>query len=206
LKHYEPTYTPLILIKDFPVVPRAWQEMPWCGRSQHNKQTNKPNSALKETKNPARYYYNSRTNLKFQHKAKISSFKNPHIRKIDLLLLPRGPKSLKLPRWKVPNKRPHDEPAPTMGRGTCTYLSEALLLRAILRFIHNWVIRKHPVDGAMVGAGWLWPPLSCVSWRTRTQWKKVFCSCTIHPSIHPSTIYGGPFVVAGPLWWSQFGQ
>jgi hypothetical protein len=29
------------------------------------------------------------TNLKFQHKPKISSLKNPHI-KIDLLLLPRG--------------------------------------------------------------------------------------------------------------------
>jgi hypothetical protein len=25
---------------------------------------------LKETKNPSRYYYNSRTNLKFQHKPK----------------------------------------------------------------------------------------------------------------------------------------
>jgi hypothetical protein len=33
--------------------------------------------------------YNSITNLKSQHKPKISSFKNPHI-KIDLLLLPRG--------------------------------------------------------------------------------------------------------------------
>jgi len=33
--------------------------------------------------NPSRYYYNSIvTNLKFQHKqAKISSFKNPHIKK-----------------------------------------------------------------------------------------------------------------------------
>jgi hypothetical protein len=37
--------------------------------------------------NPSSYYY-SRTNLKFQTQAKISSFKNPHI-KIDLLL-PRG--------------------------------------------------------------------------------------------------------------------
>jgi hypothetical protein len=36
--------------------------------------------------NPSRYY-NSPTNLKFQHKLKISSFKNPHI-KVDLL--PRG--------------------------------------------------------------------------------------------------------------------
>ncbi len=38
--------------------------------------------------NPSRYYQNSVTNLKFQHKPKISSFKNPHI-KIDLLLLLR---------------------------------------------------------------------------------------------------------------------
>jgi hypothetical protein len=44
----------------------------------------------KGNQNPSRYYYNSIiTNLKFQHKPKISSFKNPHI-KIDLLLLPRG--------------------------------------------------------------------------------------------------------------------
>jgi hypothetical protein len=41
----------------------------------------------KRNQNHARYH-NSLTNLKFQHKAKISSFKNPHI-KIDLLLLPR---------------------------------------------------------------------------------------------------------------------
>jgi hypothetical protein len=42
---------------------------------------------LKRNQNPPRYY-NSITNLKFQHKPKIPSFKNPHI-KIDLLL-PRG--------------------------------------------------------------------------------------------------------------------
>jgi hypothetical protein len=42
----------------------------------------------KETKNTSRYH-NSIINLKFQHKPKISSFKNPHI-KLDLLLLPRG--------------------------------------------------------------------------------------------------------------------
>jgi hypothetical protein len=40
----------------------------------------------KRYQNPSRYY-NSITNLQFQHKAKISYFKNPHI-KIDLLLLP----------------------------------------------------------------------------------------------------------------------
>jgi hypothetical protein len=38
-------------------------------------------------KNPS--YYNSITNLEFQHKPKMSSLRNPHI-KIDLLLLPRG--------------------------------------------------------------------------------------------------------------------
>ncbi len=43
-------------------------------------------------------YYNSIiTNLKFQHKPKISSFKNPHIIKIDLLFITQQwPKSLKL--------------------------------------------------------------------------------------------------------------
>jgi hypothetical protein len=40
----------------------------------------------KRNQNPSRYY-NSMTILKFQHKPKIPSFKNPHI-KIDLLLLP----------------------------------------------------------------------------------------------------------------------
>jgi hypothetical protein len=41
---------------------------------------------LKETKNPSRYH-DSITNLKFQHKPKTSSFKNPHIE--IYLLLPR---------------------------------------------------------------------------------------------------------------------
>jgi len=27
-----------------------------------------------------------------------------------------------------------------------------------LRFIHNWVNNGHPMDGALVGAGSLWPP------------------------------------------------
>jgi hypothetical protein len=34
----------------------------------------------KRNQNPSRYY-NSITNLKFEHKPKISSFKNPHINK-----------------------------------------------------------------------------------------------------------------------------
>jgi hypothetical protein len=41
----------------------------------------------KRNQNPSRYYYQVST------QAKISSFKNPHI-KIDLLLLPRGQKPL----------------------------------------------------------------------------------------------------------------
>ncbi len=40
-------------------------------------------------------YYNSLTNLKFQHKLKISSFKNPHI-KTRPIIITWGPKSLKL--------------------------------------------------------------------------------------------------------------
>jgi len=40
----------------------------------------------KRNQNPSRFYYNSITNLKFQHKPKYHLFKNPHI-KIDLLLL-----------------------------------------------------------------------------------------------------------------------
>ncbi len=42
----------------------------------------------KINQNPSRYY-NSITNLQVSTQAKISSFKNPHV-KIDLLLLPRG--------------------------------------------------------------------------------------------------------------------
>jgi hypothetical protein len=55
---------------------------------------NLPKNCFKRDQNPSRYQ-NSITNFKFQHKPKISSFKNPHI-KIDLLLLPSGKKSLKL--------------------------------------------------------------------------------------------------------------
>jgi hypothetical protein len=43
---------------------------------------NRPNlqkNPLERNQNPSRYYYNSTTNLKIQHKPKISSFKNPHI-------------------------------------------------------------------------------------------------------------------------------
>jgi hypothetical protein len=42
----------------------------------------------KRNQNPSRYY-NSMTNLRFQHKPKYHLLKSPHI-KIDLLLLPRG--------------------------------------------------------------------------------------------------------------------
>jgi len=48
----------------------------------------KKSSKKKRNQNPSRYYYNSLTNLKFQHKPKyISSFKNPHIKIIDLLFI-----------------------------------------------------------------------------------------------------------------------
>jgi hypothetical protein len=47
----------------------------------------------KRNYNPSRYYYNSITNLKFQHKPRYPSFKNPHT-KIDPL--PRGQNPLKL--------------------------------------------------------------------------------------------------------------
>jgi len=49
---------------------------------------------LKETKNPSRCH-NSITNLKFQHKQKYQSFKNPHIKTV--LLLPGSQNPIKLP-------------------------------------------------------------------------------------------------------------
>jgi hypothetical protein len=40
----------------------------------------------KRKQNPSRYYNSIITNLKFQHKPKYSSFKNPHF-KIDLIII-----------------------------------------------------------------------------------------------------------------------
>jgi hypothetical protein len=52
------------------------------------KKYNLQKSPLKETKNPSRYYYNSIiTNLKFQHKPKISSFKNPHNKNRPIIII-----------------------------------------------------------------------------------------------------------------------
>jgi hypothetical protein len=48
----------------------------------------------KRNQNPSRYYYNSVTNLKFQHKPKLHLSENPHT-KIDLLL-PRSQNPLSL--------------------------------------------------------------------------------------------------------------
>ncbi len=49
----------------------------------------------KRNQNPSRYYYNSIiTNLKLQHRHKISSFKNPHIKNIPIIT--KKPKSLRL--------------------------------------------------------------------------------------------------------------
>jgi hypothetical protein len=46
-----------------------------------------PKNPLKEAKNPSRYHHNSIiTNLKFQHKPKLSSsFKKPHIRLVGMV-------------------------------------------------------------------------------------------------------------------------
>ncbi len=42
----------------------------------------------KKNQNPSRYYYNSIiTNLKFQHKPKISSFKNPHNKNRPIIII-----------------------------------------------------------------------------------------------------------------------
>ncbi len=50
------------------------------------KYINLQNNPLNKKQNPSRYSYDSIiTNLKFQHKQKISCLKNPHI-KMDLLL------------------------------------------------------------------------------------------------------------------------
>jgi hypothetical protein len=48
----------------------------------HAKKYNLQKGSSKRNQNPSRYQ-NAITNLKFQHKPKTSSFKNPHI-KIDL--------------------------------------------------------------------------------------------------------------------------
>jgi len=48
----------------------------------HAKIESSKKKSSKRNQNPSRYYYNSIiTNLKFQTQAKISSFKNPHIKK-----------------------------------------------------------------------------------------------------------------------------
>jgi hypothetical protein len=53
----------------------------------HHAKIQSSKKSSKRNQNPSKYY-NFISNLKFQHKANISSFKNPHI-KIGLLL-PRG--------------------------------------------------------------------------------------------------------------------
>jgi hypothetical protein len=47
----------------------------------------------KRNQNPSRYYYNSVTNSQVSTQAKISSFKNPHLKVLDLLLLLLLPRS-----------------------------------------------------------------------------------------------------------------
>jgi hypothetical protein len=48
---------------------------------------NLPKKSSKRNQNPSTYYNSITTDLKFQHERKMSSFKNPHIKKVDLLLL-----------------------------------------------------------------------------------------------------------------------
>ncbi len=60
--------------------------------------TQKKKKSSKRNQNPSRHYYNSITIFKLQHKPKLSSFRNPHIIKIDLLLLlllPKGQNPLR---------------------------------------------------------------------------------------------------------------
>ncbi len=59
----------------------------------HHAKIQSSKKSSKRNQNPSKHY-NSITNLKFQHKARISSFKNPHI-KIDLSVTQRS-KSVKL--------------------------------------------------------------------------------------------------------------
>jgi hypothetical protein len=57
----------------------------------HAKNYNLHKKSSKRNQNPSRYH-NSITNIKFQHKPKISPFKNPHI-KIDQLPKRQNPLS-----------------------------------------------------------------------------------------------------------------
>ncbi len=70
-----------------------WKSILWQMKNYGNKDISPCKNLIfkkssKRNQNPSRYY-NSMTNLKFQHKPKYHPLKNPHI-KIDLLLLPRG--------------------------------------------------------------------------------------------------------------------
>jgi len=51
--------------------------------------------SFQRNQNLSKYYNSITIYLNFQHKPKISSFQNPHV-KLDLLLLPRGQNPLKL--------------------------------------------------------------------------------------------------------------
>ncbi len=47
---------------------------------------NLQNNPLKENQNPSRYYNSIITNIEFQHKPKISSFKNSHIKNRPIII------------------------------------------------------------------------------------------------------------------------
>ncbi len=95
-------------------------------------------------------YYNSITNLKFQPKPKVSSFKNPHI-KIDLL--PKGkwknPKSLKL-LYSIMNL---NIPRPTTkggGGGRGNTLFQQTLFLIVSRFLGSVQFRVRSIDSFML--------------------------------------------------------
>jgi hypothetical protein len=67
---------------------KAKEEL-WKFKKIHHAKIRSSKKSSKRNQNPSRYYYKYINNLKFQHKPKYHLFlKNPHIIKIDLLLLP----------------------------------------------------------------------------------------------------------------------
>jgi hypothetical protein len=60
---------------------KAKEEL-WKTQIFHHAKIQPSKKSSARNQNPSRYYYNSIIiNLKFQHKPKISCFKNPHIKK-----------------------------------------------------------------------------------------------------------------------------
>ncbi len=96
--------------------------------------------------NPSRYY-NSLTNLEFQHKPKISSFQNPHI-KIDLLLLPRGQNPLSYHTlWWIYTQYPRQGKQTNKLLalpGTQQVRCKWLWVQILNKFIRTYLVDCHP--------------------------------------------------------------